>query len=224
VALDGAGNAYIADTFNSMIKKWTAANNSVTTLVTSGLYRPWGVALDGAGNVYISDCGNNAIKKWTAASNQVITLVASGLSNPNGVALDGAGNIYITDGGNNAVKELPRAFVDATAKWESAAAGGDALPVVLPATANLLAPFAPTSDQAWLTITGITNGVVSFIFLANTGSTNRTANITLLGQLIAITQVAPPVITGQPASVTVCAESPAVFTAAAAGTNLVYQW
>ena len=36
VAVDGAGNVYIADTGNSAIKKWTAANSNVTTLVSSG--------------------------------------------------------------------------------------------------------------------------------------------------------------------------------------------
>ena len=124
--------------------------------------------------------------------------------------------------GNNAIKELPRAFVDPTAKWEGPAAGSDVLPVVLPATANLLAPFAPTSDQPWLTITGVTNGVVSFAFDANTTGTNRTAHITLLGQPISITQAHG--ITQQPANLTVCAGSPAIFTVAAAGNNLVYQW
>ena len=106
------------------------------------------------------------------------------------MAVDGAGNVYIADTGDNAIKELPHAFVDPTARSESLAAGNDALPVVLPATENLLAPFAPTSDQPWLTITGITNGVVSFSFTANTGP-SRTAHITLLGQTIPVTQAAP---------------------------------
>ena len=80
VAVDGAGNVYIADTDNNAIKKWTAANNTVTTLVSSGLKRPQGVAVDGAGNVYIADTGNNAIKEWTAANSNVTTLVSSGLN------------------------------------------------------------------------------------------------------------------------------------------------
>jgi len=36
LAVDGAGNVYIADTSNNAIKKWTAASNTVSTLVTSG--------------------------------------------------------------------------------------------------------------------------------------------------------------------------------------------
>ena len=131
------------------------------------------MAVDGAGNVYIADTGNNAIKKWTAANNTVTTLVSSGLNMPQGVAVDGAGNVYIADTGNNAIKELPHAFVDPTAKLESAGRRQRCLAVVLPATANLLGPFAPTSDQPWLTITGITNGVVSFAFTANRCPTAR---------------------------------------------------
>jgi DNA-binding beta-propeller fold protein YncE len=199
VSVDAAGNAYIADTLNNVIEEWTAANSTAATLVL-GLSQPRGVSVDGAGNVYIADQANNAIKEWIAASNTVTTLVASGLNYPWGVAVDGAGNVYMADYGNNAIKELPHAFVDPTAKAETAAAGGDALPVVLPATANLTGPFAPASDSDWLTITGSTNGVVSFAFTANPLATSRTANISLLGQTIPVTQsaapVTPPTLTG----------------------------
>jgi DNA-binding beta-propeller fold protein YncE len=193
VAVDSTGNVYIADTGNQAIKKWTAANNTVTTLAL-GLSQPRGVAVDGAGNVYIADQANNAIKEWMATSNTVTTLVASGLNYPWGVAVDGAGNVYMADYGNNAIKELLHAFVDPTAKAETAAAGNDALPVVLPATANLTGPFAPASDSDWLTINRSINGVVSFAFTANPFATSRTANISLLGQTIPVTQSAAPVI------------------------------
>jgi streptogramin lyase len=189
VAVDAAGNVYIADSGNNAIKEWTAANSNVTVLVSSGLNDPLGVAVDGAGNVYIEDTGNSAIKEWTAANSNVTTLVSSGLSSPHGLAVDGAGNVYIDDTGTWEIKELPYAFVDPTARSESRGAGSDALPVVLPVTENLLAPFNPTSDQSWLTIGGITNGVVSFSFTAT--ASNRTANITLLGQTIPITQGVP---------------------------------
>jgi DNA-binding beta-propeller fold protein YncE len=187
VAVDTAGNVYIADYGNDAIKEWTAANGSVTTLVSSGLSYPNGVAVDGSGNVYINDIANYAVKEWTAASNTVSTLVSMSGVPPDGVAVDGTGSVYIGGGPNLTLSELPYVFVDPTARSEGAAAGNDSLPVVLPATANLLAPFAPTSDQSWLTITGITNGVVSFSFTANAGSV-RTAFITLLGQSILVTQ------------------------------------
>ena len=224
VALDSAGNFYIADFASGTIQKWVVASQTLTTLV-SGLYQPYKVAVDGAGNVYIAETGNNVIKKWTAASQTVTTLVASGLSNPMDVEVDGLGNVYIADKNNNAIKELPRAFVDPVAKAEGPSAGSDTLPAVLPATANLLAPFAPTNDQPWLTITGITNGVVSFTFGANTTATNRTAHLTLLGQPITITQGAATVpIISQPANLSICAGSPATFSVTASGDNPIYQW
>jgi hypothetical protein len=198
VAVDGVGNVYIADTDHNAIKRWTPINYDVNTFVSSGLKQPASVSVDGSGNIYVADTGDNAIKIWTAANNTVTTLVSSGLSGPVGVAVDGAGNVYIADTGNDAIKELPYAFVDPTPKLEGLDAGSDALPAVLPITENLLPPFAPVSDQPWLTITGVNNGVVSFSFTANTGPA-RTANITLLGQSIPITQGVigtPPTLSG----------------------------
>jgi Putative binding domain, N-terminal/NHL repeat len=239
VAVDGVGNVYIADTLNNAIKKWTAANSNVTTLVSAGLSHPQGVAVDAAGNVYIADSFNQAIKEWTSANNNVTTLASSALYGFLNVAVDGAGNVYIVLGhaieewtvangnvttlvsglndatsvavdsaGNvyfadtlttNSIEELPRAFVDPTAKVEPLTAGSDVLPVVLPTTENLTVPFAPFSDSSWLTVTGISDGVVSFAFTQNNSFSNRTANITLLGQTIPVTQnaiiVTPPILT-----------------------------
>ena len=62
---------------------------------------------------------------------------------------------------------------------------------MLPLSANLRPPFAPTSDQPWLTITGTAGGVVSFAYTANHTGTNRTAHIGLLGKSITITQTVP---------------------------------
>jgi streptogramin lyase len=189
MARDAAGNIYFVN--GSQIGEWFPASNTKTTLVASGLNYPQNVAVDGAGNVYISDRGDNAIYEWTAANSTVTNLVSSGLNFPWGVAVDASGNVYLDDSGNDAIKELPYAFVDPTPKLEGMAAGNDALPVVLPATANLLAPFAPSTDQPWLAITGITKGVVSFSFAANSGPA-RTGNILLLGQTIPVTQTLLP--------------------------------
>ncbi len=189
LSIDVAGNVYIADTFNNAIKEYTFADQTVTTLVSSGLNSPFGVAVDGSGNVYIADTFDSAIKKWTVANNTVTTLYSTAPIYPYDLAVDGTGNIYIADADNNAIEELPRAFVDPTAITEGPSAGSDALPVVLPATENLLPPFAPTSDQPWLSVNGVANGIVNFSFTANPGA-SRTANLTVLGQAIPITQVA----------------------------------
>jgi hypothetical protein len=194
VAVDAAGNVYIADNGNKAIKEWVAANGNVTTLVSSGLDNPIGVAVDGAGNVYIADRGNT-IHEWTAASGSATILLTSDVRGPSGLAVDGAGNLYAAGFGTNWIEEVPNAFVDPSARMESPTAGADSLPTVLPATQNLLPPFAPVSDESWLTITGITNGVVNFSFTATTS--NRTGYISLLGQSIPVAQSvvgAPPVL------------------------------
>ena len=107
VAVDGAGNVYIADYADNAIKEWSPATGATNTLVApgAGLNSPYGVAVDTAGNVYIADGGNSAIKKWTATTQSLSILVAAGLVSPYGVAVDGAGNVYIADSGNNTIKE-----------------------------------------------------------------------------------------------------------------------
>jgi len=195
VAVDGAGNVYIADTNDMAIKKWSAATEQVTTLATAGglatagVNDPLGVAVDGSGNVYIADTDNEAIQEWSPATQQVTAVLSSGLSFPYGIAVGASGNIYIADGGT--IAEIPYAFVGPASLTEPASAGSGSLPQVLPATTNLSGIFAPTSDQSWLTIGTIVNGVVNFSFTANTSSA-RTAHITLLGRQIPVTQEAQP--------------------------------
>jgi streptogramin lyase len=103
VAVDAAGNVYIADGDNA-IKKWSASTQQVTPLV-SGLNSPEYVAVDAAGNVYITDADNKAILEWNASTTKVTTLVSSGLSSAFRLAVDVAGNVYIADTIDNAIKE-----------------------------------------------------------------------------------------------------------------------
>jgi hypothetical protein len=187
VAVDGNGNVYIADTFNHALKKWSPAAKTVSTLA-SGLSRPDGVAVDGSGNVYIADYAESAIKMWSAPAQTMTTLLSQGLKNPEGVAVDGAGNVYIADTMNQAIKEITFAFVGPASLSAPATAGYDSLLPVLPSTVSLAGVFAPASDQGWLTIGTISNGVLNFSFTANTSGSSRTAHIAILGQQIAVTQ------------------------------------
>jgi hypothetical protein len=62
VAVDGAGDVFISDSHNGMIKKWSATAQTLSTLVSSGLADAQGLAVDVAGNVFIADYGRSEIQ------------------------------------------------------------------------------------------------------------------------------------------------------------------
>ena len=78
VAVDGAGNVYIADTGNNAIKEWTAANNTVPRLVSSDLNQSQWRGSGRRGQCLHRRHRQHAIKEWTAANSNVTTLVSSG--------------------------------------------------------------------------------------------------------------------------------------------------
>ena len=148
VAVDGAGNLYIADTDNTRIRK-VDSTGTITTIAGTGEYGfsgdggpavqaalsyPSGVAVDGAGNVYVTDSGNNRIRKVDSTGTITTTAgtgeygfsgdggpaVQAALSYPSGVAVDGAGNLYIADTGNYRIRK-----VDATGTITTIAGTGE---------------------------------------------------------------------------------------------------
>ncbi|MGC2300681.1 MAG: FG-GAP-like repeat-containing protein, partial [Acidobacteriaceae bacterium] len=109
VALDGAGNIYVADFGDAAVKAMPpgCASSSCVTTLGGGFNQPYGVAVDGSGNVYVADSGNNTVKEippGCVSSNCVATLGGS-FSEVTAVVVDGSGNVYVGDDG--AVKEMP---------------------------------------------------------------------------------------------------------------------
>ena len=120
VAVDGAGNVYVADTSNNLIRKITTAG-AVSTIgnAATGIALPWGVAVSGAGDVYVANTDDHTIRKISAGG--VVTTVAGShgvpgfadgpsdvarFTNPTGVAVDGAGNLYVADSSNSIVRKI----------------------------------------------------------------------------------------------------------------------
>jgi sugar lactone lactonase YvrE len=140
VAVDEAGNLFVADSINNRIRRVDKKTATITTFAGNGrsdfsgdgeqaarasLALPLGIALDSKGRLYIADAFNNRIRLIdstgiisTLAGNDSRDFggdngpaISASLNNPGGVVVDGVGNLFITDSRNNRVRR-----VDAVAK------------------------------------------------------------------------------------------------------------
>jgi len=132
IAVDSAGNVYVADTANNSIRKITPAGMVSTLAGTVGqsgsadgfgskarFSHPQGITVDSAGNVYVADTANNTIRKITPAG-AVNTLVGAAgqsgntdgtgsnarFSHPQAIAVDSRGNLYVADTGNQTIRKV----------------------------------------------------------------------------------------------------------------------
>jgi sugar lactone lactonase YvrE len=142
IAIDAAGNFYVANSANDTIRKILAGGAVSTIAGTAGTAlglgkdgigaaadfdTPSGIAVDSQGNVYVADTNNSTIRKITPAG-VVSTLAGTarsigssdgigGLSQfyyPSGIALDGSGNLYVADRYNHTIRKITPAGVVST--------------------------------------------------------------------------------------------------------------
>ncbi|MBE3605038.1 hypothetical protein IMX07_15585 [bacterium] len=130
-AIDSAGNIYIADLGNNLIRKMTPSG-TVTTVAGSGVAgyadgpalsaqfnQPRGIAVSPTGDLYVSDAYNQRIRKISLTTGQVTTLAGSGatgttdgvgtaaqFSYPEELVVNASGTIFLVDSNNSRIRQI----------------------------------------------------------------------------------------------------------------------
>ncbi|HEX8153805.1 MAG TPA: hypothetical protein VF698_11800 [Thermoanaerobaculia bacterium] len=146
LAVDRAGNIYVAESYRGRVRKVDAATGTVTTIAT-GLHldNPTGLAVDPAGNVFIGDTQNFRVLKVAAGSGIVSTVLTGIIAS--GIAADDSG-VYVADSTANRVLRIAPATGAITTfagKGGGQAYGGDFGPATSAALSN---PISLALDEA----------------------------------------------------------------------------
>jgi sugar lactone lactonase YvrE len=175
IALDGAGNLFIADTYNHRVRRVDAKTGGITTVAGNGslgysgdngpaasasLNYPQEIAVDTAGNLFIADESNH-IRRVDVTTGFITTVAGNGTAGyngdnilatsagmrPFGVALDDAANLFIADSYNYRIRRVDAitGFITTVAGNGTAASSGDDGPATL---ASLNVPQKVTVDSA----------------------------------------------------------------------------
>jgi sugar lactone lactonase YvrE len=155
LAVDGAGQIYIADTGFMRVRR-VDTGGTIDTVAGNGWYMfggdgefatratlsfPGGVSVDASGNVFVADTDNQRIRRVDKATGQITTVAGTGtsgfsgdggaavgaqLDDPYGMALDAGGNLYIADRDNNRIRRVSAAGIITTVAGNGALGfGGD---------------------------------------------------------------------------------------------------
>lgn len=209
VAVDGAGNLYIADFFGVGIRKVDAETGIITTLASS-IPAPSGVAVDSAGNLFAVANGTHRVWKVAAESGAASVVAGNGtagsvgdngqataanLNQPFAVAVDSFGNLYISELVANRIRK-----VDAETGIISTIAGKG--------TAGFTGDGGPATNATFKSPQGVALDSQGNLYVADTGN-NRIRKFLPKN---------PPVVTAAPAGGTYSSAQKVVLTASRTAT------
>jgi uncharacterized protein (TIGR03437 family) len=203
LAVDKAGNLYIADVDDSVVRK-VSTSGAITTVAGNGsqgysgdtgpatgatLNGPEGVAVDASGNLYITDTLNGVIRKVTA-SGTISTIAGNGIDgysgdggpaisaefgSPVGIVVDSAGNLYIADSGARVRKVFTSGIIMTIAGSGVRGYSGDGGPATV-ATMNGAAGLAVDSTGDIFIADSVNNAVRELVFTGSGLSISAVTN------------------------------------------------
>lgn len=168
ITFDHAGNMYVADYGNHLIRKISPAGDVSTLAGAAGVIgtangsgtdarfrNPNGIAVDGIGNIYIADRNNHRIRKIDT-SMQVTTLAGSSagyvdgdvsvakFSAPIDVVVDSTGNLYVLEVNGNRIRKISTTGQVTTLAGSGTAGYADGVGT----SASFNAPYSMALDKA----------------------------------------------------------------------------
>jgi streptogramin lyase len=114
IAIDGSGNAWIANLSGSSVTKISSAGavlSGTGGYATGGISGPAAIAIDGSGNAWVANQTTSTVTELSSTGTATAGSPYSGgsMHAPDGIAVDGAGNVWVANFGGNSVTELSSA-------------------------------------------------------------------------------------------------------------------
>ena len=203
LAFDSAGDLFIADFGNNVVREVVKATGDIITVAGNGtagfrgdngpataaeLDNPRGVAVDSAGDLFIADYVNNVVREVVKATGDIITIAGNGiagisgnggpataaeLNGPDGLAFDSAGDLFISETHNNDVREV----VNST---------GDIITVAGNGTAGYSGDNGPATAAELNFDEGVAFDTVGDLFIADSGNNVVREVVKATGDIITV--------------------------------------
>ena len=250
VAVDTAGNLYIADNIHNRIRKVTPNGVIATVAGTgagsysgdggpatqAGLYQPSGVAVDAAGNIFIADTGDERVR-MVSADGAITTIAGTGelqtsgdegpatnaaLTSPFGVLVGSGGVIYVSDQSSTVT---PNEAEDGRVRKLTPAGSGQNSPPSISSggivTASAFGAFPSIAPGSWIEIYGANLAADSRSWTGadftgvNAPTSLDGTKVTIGGQPAFIDYISPTQVNAQVPSSVAAGSQPVIVTSAA---------